>query len=76
MRYYLYCSHMGTYYIMDHELSVEEEYCETCGDFDELVGTFKTADQLRKILKDNNTWEPCIEDLVNTWKEICDEEEI
>ena len=61
---------MGTYYMTDHELSVEDLYCEVCWEYDELVGTFRTANQLRKILKDNYTWEPYIEDIVYTWKEL------
>lgn len=70
MEYYLYQSCMGTYYMVDHELTTEDLYCGICWDYDELVGSFKTADQLRKILRENDTWEPYIEDIVNTWEEL------
>lgn len=70
MKYYLYISCMGTYYMTDHELDIEDLYCEICWDYDELVGSFRTANQLRKLLKNNDTWEPYIEDIVDTWKEL------
>lgn len=74
MEYYLYQSCMGTYYMIDNELTTYDLYCEICWDYDDLVGTFKTADKLRKLLKDNNTWEPYIENIVDTWKELCNKE--
>lgn len=31
---YIYESHLGGLYISDEELSLDETYCETCGDCD------------------------------------------
>lgn len=70
MKYYLYMSCIGTYYMMDYELDIEDLYCEICWDYDELVGSFRTANQLRNLLKENDTWEPYIEDIVDTWEEL------
>lgn len=33
---YIYESHLGGLYISDEELSLDEMYCETCGDYDYL----------------------------------------
>lgn len=33
---YIYESHLGGLYISDEELSLDETYCETCGDCDWL----------------------------------------
>ena len=33
---YIYESHLGGLYISDEELSLDETYCETCGDYDWL----------------------------------------
>lgn len=33
---YIYESHLGGLYISDKELSLDETYCETCGDYDWL----------------------------------------
>ena len=70
MKYYLYMSCIGTYYMMDYELDIEDLYCEICWDYDELVGSFRTANQLRNLLKENDTQEPYIEDIVDTWEEL------
>lgn len=56
--------------MMDYELDIEDLYCEICWDYDELVGSFRTANQLRNLLKENDTWEPYIEDIVDTWEEL------
>ena len=34
---YIYESHLGGLYISDRELSLDEAYCETCGDYDMLA---------------------------------------
>lgn len=41
---YLYASHMGGYYVTDHELSPDEQYCEQCGDSDHYVGGWDDED--------------------------------
>lgn len=56
--------------MMDYELDIEDLYCEICWDYDELVGSFRTSNQLRNLLKENDTWEPYIEDIVDTWEEL------
>ena len=41
---YLYESHLGGYYVTDHELSLDERYCETCGDADRCIGGWDDDD--------------------------------
>lgn len=35
--YYIYLSHVGSYYVSSYELSEEECYCEECEDYDILI---------------------------------------
>lgn len=41
MRYYLYESHMGGYFVTTYELSDDELFCDECFDSDWFVGSFE-----------------------------------
>lgn len=46
---YLYQNHLGGLYCSDDFLSLEETYCEQCGDYDWYLGNYDSA---IKVLKD------------------------
>ena len=69
MIYYLYESHLGDAYITKRKMSYDETYCDTCNDSDELLGTFKTEVQLRKLLEREDFYSEVINDIVKDWKE-------
>lgn len=52
MSKYLYISCLSNFFITDEPLSYEEEYCETCGDSDHLVGTFDTDEERKRLEKE------------------------
>ena len=53
MIYYLYENHLGGgVYWSEYERDWKDLYCETCGDADWRLGTFKTADELKNLLED------------------------
>lgn len=51
---YIYENHMGGLFTSDRELSYEECYCETCGDFDCLIGEADTREEVLKLLRDED----------------------
>ena len=50
---YVYESHMGGIYLSDDYLSVEETYCDQCGDYDYLLGQGETLEELWNVLKEH-----------------------
>lgn len=50
---YIYESHLGGLYISDEELSLDETYCETCGDCDWLGCAAENWMDVAKYLRDN-----------------------
>ncbi|MBC5688099.1 hypothetical protein H8S37_04015 [Mediterraneibacter sp. NSJ-55] len=50
---YIYESHMGGLFTSDQELDVEECHCETCGDYDWLIGEADTKEEAWELLKDD-----------------------
>lgn len=50
---YIYQSHMSGLFTSNRELDTEECYCETCGDFDFLIGEADTWDEAWDLLKDD-----------------------
>lgn len=49
---YIYESHMGGLYVSNYYLDYEQTYCETCGDYDWLIGYAETREEAWEILKD------------------------
>lgn len=47
---YLYRSHMGGFYTSDHELSDVETHCDTCSDWDDLLGIARNARDLWALM--------------------------
>lgn len=55
---YVYEGHMGSLFATDHELSIEERYCEQCGDYDWCVGCATTRAEAWELLKNStNTFD-------------------
>lgn len=48
---YIYESHLGGLYAVEHPIPDEHLYCETCGDYDDLVGYAESKSKARKLLK-------------------------
>lgn len=49
---YLYENHLGGWYTLDHY--EEPDYCETCRECDEYVGSFRSLEDIAlKLLKEN-----------------------
>ena len=48
---YIYESHLGGLFTEDNLLTYEEEYCETCGDSDQLLGYANTKEEAWKFFK-------------------------
>lgn len=40
---FVYEGHLGSLYTSDYEEDLDDLYCDECGDYDWLVGEFKTA---------------------------------
>lgn len=57
--YYLYDSHLGDLFIKDRKLSPEEQYCNICNDYDSLIGTFETVEDVWLLLKDDCDIDGC-----------------
>lgn len=49
---YLYDGHIGSIFTTDTRLSTEQCHCETCGDFDWLLGDYETVEQFWNLIKD------------------------
>lgn len=49
---YLYESHMGGLFIDEDCLDFDDLYCETCGDSDNLLGSFETLEEFWNLIKD------------------------
>lgn len=68
---YLYQSHMGGLYCSDYLQSIEETYCEQCGDYDWYLGNYDSAIEILKDLADEIDANDghggyAIEDVLNT----------
>lgn len=50
---YIYESHMGSLFVSDDILDYEQTYCETCGDYDCLIGYAETREKAWNLLKDD-----------------------
>lgn len=50
---YIYESHMGSLFVSDDILDYEQTYCETCGDYDCLIGYAETREEAWNLLKDD-----------------------
>lgn len=50
---FIYESHMGGLYISSEELDWDMLYCETCGDYDWLIGEADTKEEAWELLKDD-----------------------
>ena len=69
MTYYLYFTHLGAFFTADHELDDMDIYCELCGEYDELVGKFKTKEELIQLLvMDDDTYDEVIDEVVDSWE--------
>lgn len=47
---YIYDSHLGGLYVSDEYIPDDDLYCETCGDYDELIFTMKDRFDTQKLL--------------------------
>lgn len=47
---YIYDSHLGGLYISDKEIPYEDLYCETCGDYDDLIFTMNDKFDIQELL--------------------------
>lgn len=49
---HLYENHLGGWYTLDHY--EEPDYCETCREFDEYIGAFRSLEDVAlKLMKEN-----------------------
>lgn len=76
---YLYESHLGGIYITDEEQDFENLYCEQCGDYDWLIGSFETIRDFWSLIKDECDIDGCggwslqyIYPLIVDWFELPD----
>lgn len=53
---YLYASHLGGFYLLSDELTLEERYCECCGDSDVLVGIVHNFKEAWELLMDEEIY--------------------
>lgn len=49
---YLYESHLGGFYSVDNPLTVEEQFCETCGDYDWEIGVYDSKYEAWQLLQE------------------------
>lgn len=73
---YIYESHMGDLYISNEELSLDDEYCPVCGDYDQLIGYAETRDDAWNLLKDETDingsggWDyEYVQEFLKNWEE-------
>lgn len=74
---YIYDSHLGGLYISDKEIPFDDLYCETCGDYDELIFTMKDRFDTQELLnylfiEDYNL--SCMFEIVEQLKKYYDDE--
>lgn len=50
---FIYESHMGGLYTSSEELDWDRLYCETCGEYDWLIGEADTKEEAWELLKDD-----------------------
>lgn len=51
---YLYENHLGGWYTLDH--CEEPDYCETCREYDEYIGSFRSMEDVAlKLLKEDDS---------------------
>lgn len=70
MMYYLYLGHLGNFYTENHKLENMDIYCECCGEYDELVDTFKTREELTKLLVLAGAYDETIDYVVDRWESL------
>lgn len=50
---FIYESHLGGLYTSSEEIPFEALFCETCGDYDSLIGEADTREEALELLKDD-----------------------
>lgn len=71
MKYYLVYGHeTGSLYFLDVDQFSEEEieeYCETCGDHDQILGVVESAGDIKKVINESDFdfYEDYIEEIIN-----------
>lgn len=73
---YIYESHMGGLFVSDEILDYKQTYCETCGDFDYLIGYAETREEAWELLKDytdvdgSGGWDyEYVQEFLKNWEE-------
>lgn len=70
MKYYLVYSHEtgSLYFLSVDQFSEEEieEYCETCGDCDQILGVVKNANDIRNVIAESSFdfYEDYVEEII------------
>lgn len=76
-RAYIYDGHLGGFYISDEEIPDDDLYCETCGDYDELIFTMEDISDLQRLLNylftENYTLN-CMFEIIEDLKKYYDDE--
>lgn len=68
--YFLYETHTGEFFTTNYEITENELYCDCCCDKDEMIGSFNTEKQLKKLLKKANVYQDYIFHIINEWRKI------
>lgn len=77
-RAYIYDGHLGGFYISDEEIPDDDLYCETCGDYDELIFTMEDISDLQRLLNYMFTEYytlDCMFEIIKDLKKYYDDEE-
>ncbi len=55
---YWYASHLGYgLYSSQHELDLDDLYCDQCGDYDEYIGEFETEEEAEAAYRKMWGWD-------------------
>lgn len=71
--YYFYETHMGGSFISEEYLDFDDLYCDTCGDWDNLLFSFSNREELEKNLKEEEYCSESIEESLKEFDELVEE---
>lgn len=64
----IYESHLGGIYFSDEVISIDDLFCEQCGDSDWHLGHADTWEEVLAMITDEDGWCPYSEEMLAGWK--------
>lgn len=64
---YIYEGHLGNLYVSNNKLNFNDLYCETCGDWDRLIGKAQTKEEAFNLFQKDEWNMEYIKDFINKY---------